>query len=109
MSDGSEPTQSGARPMSRPSGRERLVSRLGVALSVGWLLLPAAQYYATVQRTRFLVREIAEPGPLADLDLTPAYMLLLLLTVVFGLQSYFERRRTGQLGTQTGPKPGGAA
>ena len=53
-----------------------------ILLACGWLLVPAAQYFGTFQRTGLQVEGSAASPDLATLDLTPLYVLLVAATII---------------------------
>lgn len=56
--------------------------RLGVALAGAWLLVPALQYFGTLQRTSLVTTGSAPVASLTGLDLTPLYSVLLVVTIL---------------------------
>lgn len=54
---------------------------VALALACGWLVVPAIQYYATFERTGIQVEESSGSPDLANLDLTPLYILLAAFTL----------------------------
>jgi len=58
---------------------------IGPALVGLWLLVPAAQYLGTLQRTSLMLTGQAMIPSLALMDLTPAYVVLLAATIAYGL------------------------
>lgn len=71
-------------------------------LAAAWVFLPALQYWATFQRTSLQldVNGVLDPTrvPLAVLDLTPYYLLLVALTGVFAAARYLAGRPTAPTG-----------
>jgi hypothetical protein len=64
---------------------------------LGWLLLPAIQYFATFQRTGLQIGTGAMAPELANLDLTAGYALLLALTLGFAGIQLVRSRKPAQL------------
>jgi hypothetical protein len=67
-------------------------------LAAAWVLLPAVQYFATYQRAgvQLELSGLQEPGRvlaplLGTLDLTPYYLLLIVLTTLFIAARYLAR------------------
>jgi hypothetical protein len=65
---------------------------LRVVLALGWLAIPAIQYFATVERTRRQLGETTEPSSIMLLDLTSSYLILIVVTAAFALKTFFEHR-----------------
>lgn len=81
-------------------GRKRDVSPGAALLAAGWLAIPAVQYYATTARTRYQIGEVPDPEnapSVVQWDLSPLYLLLVLLTVLHVLRAFFATR------TKAGP------
>ena len=93
MSDGEEPAGLPDRPTEYPSEREHGLSLAGIALAIGWLVVPAIQYFGAVQRVPYSLRRVEELPLAADWDLTPLYLLLLLLTVIHWVRGWLARER----------------
>lgn len=60
-------------------------------LAALWLILPCVQYVGAVQRTPPLPQAEAPP-PLAAIDLTPWYVLLVGATVIYAILRLIGRR-----------------
>jgi hypothetical protein len=71
----------------------RLANVAAVVLCVGWLCVPAVQYFGTFQRTALQVEGSAPYESLAGLDLTNGYLILVLLTALYGGWRYLLRQR----------------
>ncbi|MCX6359160.1 MAG: hypothetical protein NT029_05110 [Armatimonadetes bacterium] len=67
---------------SEPGGAMGEPDRLGVALAGAWLLVPALQYFGTLQRTSLVTTGSAPVASLSGLDLTPIYALVLVVTIL---------------------------
>ena len=90
-----EPALPGERPVQKGTGSvEEIFSAL---LVLGWLLLPAIQYFATVQRTGLQIGTGAMVPELTNLDLTAGYGLLLALTFGFAGIQLVRSRKSAQL------------
>ena len=59
------------------------ISPAGIVLAALWVVLPAAQYVGTYQRTAATVSREIPRGSLERMDLTPWYILLVGLTLVY--------------------------
>jgi hypothetical protein len=100
------------RPIDRSSGHERPVSIVAVTLAIGWLVVPAVQYYATSERTRYQIGEAeawATPTAMVEWDLTYVYLLLVVATVLFAARRYFAGKAELSATTAENPEPGGSA
>jgi uncharacterized membrane protein len=62
-------------------------------LAYCWILLPAIQYFATVQRTQMLLEGSASYAALVTLDLFPIYCVLCALSVLFILVRMFYAKQ----------------
>jgi len=62
------------------SGR---LSPIATGLGALWIALPAVQYVGAVRRTDAVVARLAPEDALSRLDLTPWYIILLGLTLVY--------------------------
>jgi len=66
-----------------------------VALALGWLAVPAIQHVGADQRMRIITGEPAPLEWLALVDLTVAYLALLLATVAYAVVGFMRRRSEG--------------
>jgi hypothetical protein len=66
---------------------------LKALIAAGWLLVPAVQYVATMQRTDVQITGAATLPALVAWDLTPAYLVLLVATAAVCLIP----KRSGQV------------
>jgi hypothetical protein len=106
LSELSETSAATIRPIQYHSEPSQKAEPFAVALSIGWLVIPAIQYVGTVERTRRQVGETDEPSTIGLWDLTTIYLLLLLATIAYGLRSYFSRRRETMQQPQIVPDSG---
>jgi len=83
MSSPSEPADAGAPSLQQD--KNGTLNPIACVLAAGWILLPTIQYYATYQRTGLQLEGKADMPDLATLDLTPYYLILLAITVLFAL------------------------
>ena len=60
-----------------------LIPPAGIVLAALWIVLPAFQYVGTYQRTAATVSREIPRGGLERMDLTPWYVLLVGLTLVY--------------------------
>jgi hypothetical protein len=60
-------------------------------LAAGWVLIPAVQYIGSVQRTYARLYDPSLLGPLALMDLTPQYLVLLALTATLVVSRAIRR------------------
>jgi hypothetical protein len=107
-----EPVEPASRPIERSTGPSRPATRAETALALGWIAVPAAQYWATSERTRFQLGEVegeAEPPAWVEWDLTPAYLALIVLTAVYAGLRFVRARRTGSSSRSADTIPGGLA
>ncbi len=81
MSHSTEPDTLGPRNINQ---RESRFSRIVMgALAVLWLLLPAVQYLGALERTELVLGRADTPGALSGADLSPWYVLLLGVTLLY--------------------------
>jgi hypothetical protein len=95
-------------PIDHPTERSRTVSAAGALLAVGWLTVPAIQYFATLERSRYLPGESGDPDNIPAIVqfeitypyyyiLVVAYLVLVLLTLVHVFRSTLARRSDREL------------
>ncbi len=65
-------------------------------LAIGWLTVPAVQYFGTMQRTQLLVDRKAPFPEFARIDLVGAYCVLLFLSLGYAGWRAISRRRSAQ-------------
>ncbi|HXG23096.1 MAG TPA: hypothetical protein VNJ09_00970 [Chthonomonadales bacterium] len=75
-------------------GGNTLASAIACILSVGWLCLPAIQYLGSYQRVEVQTSGSVAFSALATLDLTPYYVVLLVVTLLFGVLGVLADRRS---------------
>ena len=109
MTDPSEASNPDTLPGERPGGRDDAFATGGGLLAVGWLCLPALQYYATLERTRYQVGETTEPSAMVEWDFTPVYIMLVILTLAYALYGYLHRQKGHSGRLETASDPGGTA
>lgn len=73
---------------------DKLASAVACILSVGWLCLPAVQYVGSYQRVEVQTSGSVAFPALATLDLTPYYVVLLVVTLLFGALRVLADRRS---------------
>lgn len=71
------------------------ISRLEVALSIGWVVVPVVQYAGTLERTGLALGEQPWLPAMALLDLTPVYVVLLVATLAVAALRVVNARETG--------------
>ena len=90
------------------------ISPAGALLAAGWLAIPAIQYYGTAERTEYQISG-ADPrsaSGLVEWDLTPAYVILVVLTLIHVLRMAMHRggnQRPPTALNEAAGNPGGAA
>lgn len=72
----------------------KLSSVAACILSVGWLCLPAIQYFGSYLRVEAQTSGSVAFPALAALDLTPYYVVLLAVTLLFGALRILAGRRS---------------
>ena len=75
----------GASDPSPSSPLTAFANTVTTLVAVGWLVIPALQYFGSVQRTQLLITGSAQFPSLAGLDLTIWYTLLLGMTALIAL------------------------
>jgi hypothetical protein len=71
------------------------LSPVEILLAALWIILPAVQYVGTYKRTAAVVAREIPRGGLERLDLTPWYVLLVGLTLVYFILKIMARRTRG--------------
>ena len=66
------------------------------AVAISWFVIPAIQYIATVQRTDLQITGSALFPSIATLDLTPGYLILVIVSLIAAVMS--SKRRHGHSG-----------
>ena len=87
------------------TGESTRVARLHPAaftLASLWILLPAVQYIGSIRRTEVAVARETPHDSLSRLDLTPWYIILVGLTLVYALLRIMNRRSLNPFEAQGG-------
>lgn len=87
--ESAQPAPDAERPLNRQG--DRSLPPAGLVLALGWLLLPAMQYFGTYQRTLLQVEGRAPMEALAALDLTLGYIVLFIATAVYAALRVIRR------------------
>ncbi|HSV75243.1 MAG TPA: hypothetical protein VLH79_15920 [Chthonomonadales bacterium] len=75
-------SQRGVRKLEGGADSRGLIACL---LAAGWLAVPALQYLGTLQRTNLLLHGDTALPALAEIDLSPLYVLLLLGSIAYAV------------------------
>ena len=76
------------------------LSPVEILLAALWIILPSVQYIGTYKRTAATVSREIPRGGMERLDLTPWYVLLVGLTLVYVIFKIMARRTRGAESTE---------